>query len=131
LRTVGDDQPFVAGDVVGRKTLIEEVASQFQGVAVHRSRAVADLHLACLQGQGAAATHAKATHLALQRQGAEGAQGHTAALAAGELAVDAEGRTGGHIHHTAGRQVDVVRTAQRDLAAVDIRHAGAVGRVEQ
>ncbi|RMT84979.1 hypothetical protein ALP39_200091 [Pseudomonas marginalis pv. marginalis] len=131
LSAVGDDQPFVARDVVGRETLFEKVAGQLQGVAVHRTCAVADLHLACLQRQGTAAVHAIAAHLAIQGQGTERTQRHAAALAAGEFAVYTKGRAGGRIHLTAGRQVDVVRAAQRDLAAIDIRHAGAVGRVKQ
>ena len=131
LSAVGDDQPFVAGDVVGREALVEEVAGQVQGVRLHRTGTVADLHRARLQGQGAAAIDAITAHVAIQGQSAEGAQGHVAAFAADQLAVYPQGGPGGHVHPAAGRQVQLARTAQRNLAAVDIRKAAAIAGFQQ
>ena len=52
---VGDQQAFVTGDVVGREAFFEEITGHMQGVGVGCRGGVADLHLARLYRQGAAA----------------------------------------------------------------------------
>ena len=131
LGAIGDQQPFIAGNVIGREALIEEVAGQLQGVGGRRRGAVAYLHLARLQRQGAAAADAIATNLAVQRQSAKGRQGHVTALAASEGAIHTQRATGSHVHHTARRQVDIRGATQRHLAAVHIGHTGGIGWVQQ
>ncbi|CRM88165.1 hypothetical protein [Pseudomonas sp. 22 E 5] len=131
LGAVGDEQPLVAGDVVGREALVEEVAGQLQRVGSGCIGAVADLHLARLQRQGTATVDAITANLAVHGQRAPRPQGHIAAFAAAELAVHAQGGPGRHIHRTARRQVHVAGAAQRDLATVHIRHAVAAVGLQQ
>ena len=68
LSAVRDDQPFIAGDVVGREALVEKVGGQVQRVAPGHGGRLADLHLMGLDFQGAATRHAFTAQLGPERQ---------------------------------------------------------------
>ena len=109
---VGDQQAFVTGDVVGREAFFEEITGHMQGVGVGCRGSVADLHLARLYRQSTAAGDPVCAQLTAQLKRLHGRQGCTAALAADELAVQANGGPGRHIDHTALRQFQVAGGAQ-------------------
>ena len=132
LGAVGDEQPFIASDVVGRKALVEKVPGQLQRAGGEGIGTFANQHLLALQGQGAAATHTVTAHLALEAQRAQGAQGGAAAFATVDTAIDAKRGPGGHLHQAARAKAHIAAAAQRDLAAVHVRHTvAATGRVQQ
>ena len=115
LSAVGDQQPFVAGNVIGREALVEEVTCQMQRIGVWRGDALTDLHLACLHGQRTATADPITAQFTVQRKLAVSRQRHVTALGAGKRAIQPN------------RHITV--TAQRHLAAIRIRHAGVVGAV--
>ncbi len=116
--SVSDDQALVAGNVVGPKSFVEQAAIEQQGISRCASGRVTDQHLASLYCQSTAAVDAIAANLSCQQQ-LTGASGHigiggqsqVAAFTAALLASVQQGCARGHIHHTAGREAQIMVAA--------------------
>ncbi|MNM17300.1 hypothetical protein D3C81_275680 [compost metagenome] len=108
--------------------------------AIVRQHAAAQRHAGtAVDGQGAAAVGAVAAQFAIEHQRLRldavdivlvRAQGDVAAAPAFQRAVGQHGRARGRVDRAAGRQVDAAAADQRHRAAVDMRQAGCIARIQ-
>ncbi len=132
----GDLQPLQTDDVVGAEPRAEQLRRQAQGLFFGHFAGSADPHLAGLHGQGAAAVHAIALHLAIEHHARQawrtvgaGFKRHVATLAATRLAVGQYRAARRNIDQTATGQQNVAGTADRHRPAIEVRKAARVVRV--